>query len=58
LSRKAAIEQELIALQSLKSQLNLTTEELLNYLLIDALKDTNAKITFAVDKPKFAFETN
>jgi len=57
LSRKTAIEQELIALQSLKAQLNLTTEELLNYLLIDALKESAAKITFAVDKPKFAFNT-
>jgi len=54
LSRKTTIEQELIAIKSLKSQLNFTTEELLNYLMIEGLKDSKVKITYAVDKPKLA----
>jgi len=52
LLRKSQIEQELIALQSLKTQLNFTTDELLNYLLIDALAQTPAKVTFSVSKPQ------
>jgi len=57
LARKATIEQELIALQTLKLNLNFTTDELMNYLLIDALTQTSAKITFAIDNPKFTFYT-
>jgi len=57
LASQATIEQELGGLLSLKQYLNFTTDELMNYLLIDALTQTSAKITFAVDKPNFTFFT-
>jgi hypothetical protein len=55
LTKKAEIESERIAIISLKSTLNLTNADLLNYLLVDAMKTTAAKITLSVEKPKFTF---
>jgi len=55
LAIKATIEQEIIALQSLMQQLNFTIGQLFDYLLIDALSNTNAKLTMSVEKPRFTF---
>jgi len=54
-ARKSQIEQEQIALISIRDQLGLTTSELLNYLLIETLKETQAKITFAIENPNLSF---
>jgi len=57
LAKKATIEQELIALLALKQQLNFTTDQMFDYLLVDALSSTKAKLTMSVEKPKFAFNS-
>jgi len=55
LAVQAQFSQQTIALLALKNSLNMTTPELLNYLLIDSLKSTVAKITISVQKPQFTY---
>jgi len=51
LVQKQLIEQEQLALLSIKENLNFTTDELLSYLFLQALQTTSAKITYATKPP-------
>jgi len=49
--QKQIIEQEMLSLLSIKENLDFSTEELLSYLFIQALQETEAKVTFATAPP-------
>jgi len=51
LVQRQLIEQEQLALVSIKDNLGFTTDELLSYLYLQALQTTKARITFATSPP-------